>query len=67
MAFRDPYPEFAGRECIVEPDGQRVDAAPLLWAELAHLRRYTRRRAKEREARRARRHGLRLPTELIVR
>lgn len=37
---QDPYPEFEGREPIVEPDGTKVDAAPVLHEELQNIRRH---------------------------
>lgn len=55
---QDPYPEFEGREPIVEPDGTKVDAAPVLSEELQTIRRHmsTQTDSDRRDQRNARSH-----------
>jgi len=51
---KDPYPEFEGREPIVEPDGTKVDATPVLHEELNTIREHMTRQREDRKERHAR-------------
>ena len=52
LGREDVYPEFAGDglERVIEPDGTKTDARPLLRDEVAQLRERTNRTRKERHA-----------------